>query len=271
MNCISALNPFRICIYSVDILYLCFESIPDLYLQCRHTVSLLWIHSGFVSTVSTYCIFACINSVDILSVLSRTFRIPDELHLCFESIPDLYLQCRHEMVLLLYYWKHTHLNSVDMNSLCFELNISNTRWTVSLLWIHSGFVSTVSTWNGIAAVLLETHTSQQCWHEFSLFWVEHFEYQMNCISALNPFRICIYSVDMKWYCCCTIGNTHISTVLTWILSVLSWTFRIPDELYLCFESIPDLYLQCRHEMVLLLYYWKHTHLNSVDMNSLCFE
>ena len=104
-----------------EYLCLCFKSIVDLYRQCRLVDR---------------------QTPAFLSALSRTFRIPDEyLCLCFESIVDLYWQCWlvdqqtpaflsalsrtfripdeylclcfESMVLMLYYWKHTHFDSVD--------------------------------------------------------------------------------------------------------------------------------------------------------------
>ena len=72
-----------------------------------------------------------------------------------------------------------------------------------------------------------------------IFWID--------FTLLSSFDINIHSIFIQYWCC-TIGNTHLDSV--YMLSVLSRTFWIPDEL--CINSVD------MNHLVLMLYYWKHT-------------
>ena len=181
----------------------------------------------------------------------ETFRIPDEpvstvLYWRFSTQTTLYRQCRHILMdsfhsVLKIFYSNNLVSTVSTCSLSSIVHFEYWMKLVSLLRIHSRFVSTVSTWRQF------------------IFWVETFRIPdepvstvltysdgflsssinsvdiKTCIFASNPFSICIDSVDMK--------AVHL---LSRNISNTRWT---------CIDSVDILgwipfiqYRQCRHEV-----------------------
>ena len=105
----------------------CIDSVVLKIFYSNNLVSIVSTYSdGFLSfSIEDFLLKQpCINSVDMLSVFNSTFRILDETRIfasnpfsiCIDSVD---MKAVH-LVLMLYYWKHTHFDSV--NTCCMQQN-----------------------------------------------------------------------------------------------------------------------------------------------------